>query len=60
MMNELEDRATCFEELCDSMLTASCWWLDKAPLVAKQKYLQQTLQKSFPSLRETDFFHSFS
>lgn len=50
MKNELEDRATCFEELCDGMLTDSCWWREKPGLLAKQQYLAQTVKKSFPSL----------
>lgn len=50
MKNILEDRATCFEELCDGILTDSCWWKEKPQLLAKQKYLYETLQKAFPSL----------
>ena len=50
MKNILEDRATCFEELCDGMLTDNCWWKDKPNLLAKQRYLAQTLKMAFPSL----------
>lgn len=52
MKNTLEDRATCFEELCDGALTDSLWWKEKPPLLAKEKYLAEVLQKSFPSLSD--------
>ena len=53
MKNILEDRATCFEELCDGLLTDSCWWKEKPPLLAKEKYLSEVVKKSYPSLKES-------
>ena len=50
MKGRLEDRATCFEELCDSAFSDSCWWSDKPHIVAKQKYLAEILDKTYPSL----------
>lgn len=52
MKNILEDRATCFEELCDGALSDSCWWKDIPELSAKQRYLAKALEKSFPSLSD--------
>lgn len=53
MKNILEDRATCFEELCDGLLTDSCWWKEKPPLLAKEKYLSEVVKKSYPSLKKS-------
>ncbi len=53
MKNILEDRATCFEELCDGVLTDSCWWKEKPGILAKQQYLAQTLKKSFACLNNS-------
>lgn len=52
MKSILEDRATCFEALCEGMLTDNCWWKDKPNLLAKQRYLAQTLKTAFPSLSD--------
>ena len=51
MKSILEDRATCFEALCDGMLGGSTWWKEIPQLMAKQQYLAQTVRKSFPSLQ---------
>lgn len=56
MRSDLEDRATCFEELCDGVLSDSMWWRDKPPLAAKQQYLIEVLRKSFPSLADWSVF----
>lgn len=53
MKNVLEDRATCFEELCDGAFSDSCWWSDKPHIVEKQKYLAEVLDKTYPSLDMT-------
>lgn len=50
MKNILEDRATCFEELCDGAFSDSCWWSEKPNIVEKQKYLAEVLDKTYPSL----------
>ena len=52
MKSILEDRATCFEALCDGMLGGSAWWKDIPQLMEKQRYLAQTVRKSFPSLQD--------
>lgn len=56
MKSAMEDRATCFEELCDGVLSDSMWWRDKPQLAAKQQYLIKVLQKSFPSLADWSVF----
>lgn len=48
MKSMLEDRATCFEDLCDGCLSENNWWAEKPELVAKEKYLTEVLEKSFP------------
>ena len=53
MSNILEDRATCFEEICDGLLTDSCWWKEKEPLFKKVKYLNEVIKESFPSLNNS-------
>ncbi|MBQ8605198.1 MAG: hypothetical protein IJ408_00535 [Clostridia bacterium] len=50
MKDILEDRATCFEVLCDGKLTDNCWWKEKPHLLIKEQYLVKVLKKSFPSL----------
>lgn len=57
MKSMLEDRATCFEELCDGMLNDNCWWKEKPKLYAKIKYLSMVLQKSFPSLKNNEIIN---
>lgn len=52
MKSTLEDRATCFEELCDGVLSDSMWWREKPQIAAKQQYLIKVLQKSFPALAD--------
>ena len=56
MKSMLEDRATCFEELCDGVLCDNMWWREEPMLAAKEQYLIEVLQKSFPSLSEWDIF----
>ena len=53
MSNILEDRATCFEEICDGLLTNSCWWKEKAPLFQKVKYLNAVIKESFCAKKAT-------
>lgn len=53
MKNILEDRATCFEEMCDGLLTDNCWWKEKTPLLKKEKYLSEIIKKSFSSLNNS-------
>ncbi|MGN0457943.1 MAG: hypothetical protein ACI4IL_03095 [Eubacterium sp.] len=50
--NELEDRATVFEEVCDSDFNneKSPWWAEYKPLSKKASYLKKAIRKSFPSL----------
>lgn len=55
MKNILEDRATCFEELCDAKLDGGGWWREKPGIMAKQKYLVEALEKSFPSISSMNF-----
>lgn len=55
MKNILEDRATCFEELCDAKLDGGGWWKEKSGIMAKQKYLVEVLEKSFSSIRSMNF-----
>jgi hypothetical protein len=57
MKSILEDRATCFEVLCDGMLGGSTWWKDMPYLMAKQQYLAQTVRKSFPSLQDAEILN---
>lgn len=52
MKSDLEDHATCFEELCDGVLSGNLWWQDRPQLAAKEQYLVSVLQKSFPSLAD--------
>lgn len=61
MNNELEDRATVFETICESayLKEEEPWWAEKKPFVKKAKYLVNVLRKSFPSLNE-DSFNMFS
>lgn len=51
MKSMLEDRATCFESLCDGMIDDDFWWKEQSNLYTKIKYLSKVLQKSFPSLK---------
>lgn len=50
--NELEDRATVFEEVCDSEFRndESPWWAERKPLSEKASYLKTAIRKSYPSL----------
>lgn len=48
MKNMLEDKATCFEELCEDYSNDNVWWQEKPYIVAKEKYLAEVLEKSFP------------
>lgn len=50
--NELEDRATVFEEICysDFQNEASPWWAKYEPLSQKAAYLKTAITKSYPSL----------
>lgn len=52
--NELEDRATVFEEVCYSCFIKeeSPWWAEYEPLSKKVSYLKSAIIKSYPSLSE--------
>lgn len=56
MSGILEDRATCFEELCDSSLSNDVWWENKPNIVDKEKYLSYVLKKSFPCFFENSIW----
>lgn len=56
MKSILEDRATCFEDLCDGCLNDDIWWKDKPNIVAKEKYLTKVIEKSFPSLANNNIW----
>lgn len=57
LTNNLEDRATVFEAICDSGIEnqADAWWINKNPLKAKATLLKKTLEKSFPSLKNSNY-----
>lgn len=57
LTNNLEDRATVFETICDSGIEnqADAWWIEKKPLKAKAILLKQTLEKSYPSLKSNNY-----
>lgn len=50
--NQLEDRATVFEEVCSSdfINEESPWWAEKNPLSKKASYLKTVIKRSYPSL----------
>ena len=50
--NELEDRATVFEEVCDCEFRNEelPWWAERKPLSDKASYLKNAIRSSFPSL----------
>lgn len=50
--NQLEDRATVFEEVCSSdfINEESPWWAEKNPLSKKASYLKTVIRRSYPSL----------
>lgn len=57
LTNNLEDRATVFEAICDSGIEnqADAWWINKNPLKAKATLLKKTLEKSFASLKNSNY-----
>lgn len=54
MNNELEDRATAFEEVCYSANSneTNPWWSENEPFVKKAALLQKALKASYPSLSD--------
>lgn len=57
MNNELEDRATAFEEVCYSTNynEVNPWWNKNKPFVKKAALLQKALKASYPSLSNDEY-----
>lgn len=57
MNNELEDRATTFELVCDDahLGTEGPWWAENKPFVKKAALLRSVIKNSYPSLSADNY-----